>query len=131
MVSCSCSRRLGQQEGGGVMMVLCGQRIQPVHDHGGRRVGEAWHWPAYHRTSRAYSAGTHCTGVLLVTARREGNSRTNALGREQPRRRQNARTRRSIRRSLERGQGLLIGNATYSHRFYSETGRAANATLLL
>ena len=67
-------RRLGEQEGGVVMvmvMVLCGQRVQAVHDHGGRRVGETRRrWPAYHRT-RACSAGTHYTGVL-VTTRVEG-----------------------------------------------------------
>jgi hypothetical protein len=66
-------RRLGEQEGGVVMvmvMVLCGQRVQAVHDHGGRRVGKTRRGPAYHRT-RACSAGTHYTGVL-VTTRVEG-----------------------------------------------------------
>lgn len=52
-----------------MMVVLCGQRVQAVHDHGGRRVGEtSLFGPAYHRTDRTRSASTHC--VVLVTARR-------------------------------------------------------------
>lgn len=48
-----------------MMVVLCGQRVQAVHDHGGRRVGEtSLFGPAYHGTDR-----THYT-VLVVTARR-------------------------------------------------------------
>lgn len=55
-----------------MMVVLCGQRVQAVHDHGGRRVGEtSLFGPAYHGTDR-----THYT--VLVTARRGGEPRRRA-----------------------------------------------------
>lgn len=52
-----------------MVVMLCGQRVQAVHDHGGRLVGEtSLFGPAYHGTDRTRSASTHY--VVLVTARR-------------------------------------------------------------
>lgn len=67
-----------------MMVVLCGQRVQAVHDHGGRRIGKTSRGPAYHRTSRACSAGTHYTSDVLVTRRREGEPVSRRLGRGCP-----------------------------------------------
>lgn len=51
-----------------MMMVLCRQRVQAVHDHGGRRVGEtSLVGPAYHGIHRTRNARTNY--FIIVTAR--------------------------------------------------------------
>lgn len=58
-----------------MMMVLCGQRVQAVHDHGGRRVGMTRRGTAYQKRIRCFCSASFIFG----TVRREGvNDRVRA-----------------------------------------------------